>query len=109
MRPGPRRLPLPRVAGATASGDEMVGPARNRLRTEFELREAEALVARSHGLSLDESAQALRDAARLMRTPLVGVARAVISGRAIVSRTRRNIGATPSRRERPECAPEMPG
>ena len=41
----------------------MAGTARNRLRAEHELREAEAIVARAHEVSLDESAQALKDTA----------------------------------------------
>ena len=72
----------------------MAGTARNRLRAEHELREAEAIVARAHELSLDESAQALKDTASLMRAPLVAVARAVISGRATVSPLRRRRAAT---------------
>ena len=60
----------------------MSAVARDRLRTENDLREAEVLVGRLRGLSVDDAAQALKDHADLMRVPVVDVARAVISGRA---------------------------
>jgi hypothetical protein len=62
---------------------------RDRVRTENELRRAEALVARLRGVSLDESAQALKDHAHLMRVSVVDVAHAVLSSRAVVHPARR--------------------
>ncbi len=59
--------------------------ARDRLRTENDLREAEELIGRVRGVSVDDAAQALKDQADVMGVPVVDVARAVISGRADMS------------------------
>lgn len=54
--------------------------ARERLRIENDLREAEGLVGRVRGVSVDEAAQLLKDRADVMQVTVVDVARAVISG-----------------------------
>ncbi len=55
--------------------------ARDRLRTENDLREAEELIGRERGVSVDDAAQALKDHADVMGVSVVDVALAVISGR----------------------------
>jgi hypothetical protein len=55
--------------------------ARDRLRIENDLREAEELIGRVRGVSVDDAAQALKDHADVMGVAVVDVARAVISGR----------------------------
>jgi hypothetical protein len=49
--------------------------SRERLRVERELREAERVLAHLRNVTLDEAAQALKDHAELMGTPVVDVAR----------------------------------
>jgi hypothetical protein len=61
--------------------------ARDRLRTENDLREAETLIARLRGVSIDEAARALSDHASLMRISVPDLAGAVITGRATVGPT----------------------
>ena len=56
--------------------------ARDRLRTENDLREAEEQIGRERGVSVDEAAQALKDRADILRVAVVDVARAVIAGEA---------------------------
>lgn len=60
----------------------MTGMARDRLRTENDLREAEEQIGRERGVSVDEAAQALKDRADILRVAVVDVARAVIAGEA---------------------------
>ncbi|HEY2195792.1 MAG TPA: hypothetical protein VGH76_26300 [Actinomycetospora sp.] len=67
----------------------MADRARKRLRTEIELREAEAMITDSWGVSLDESAQALKNHADLMRVSVADLARLVICRRAAVAPTHR--------------------
>ena len=76
--------------------------ARDRLRTEKDLREGEELVGRVRGVSVDDAAQMLKDHADLMRVPVVDVARAVISGTADISPTQG------PRRPRPSAHIERP-
>ena len=54
--------------------------ARDRLRVENDLREAEDLVSRVRGVSVDDAAQVLKDHADVMRVAVADVARAMISG-----------------------------
>ena len=75
---------LPSRALAQREGDYCGGlvaaMARDRLCIESDLREAEDLVSRVRGVSVDDAAQVLKDHADLMRVAVVDVARAVISG-----------------------------
>jgi hypothetical protein len=61
--------------------------ARDRLRTENDLREAETLIARLRGVSVDQAARALSDHASLMGISVSDLAGAVITGRATVGPT----------------------
>ncbi|HEY2221461.1 hypothetical protein [Actinomycetospora sp.] len=74
--------------------------ARDRLRAENDLRQAETLIARLRGVTVDDAARALTDHAGLMGISVMDLAGAVISGRAIVGPTRRP--RTPGGRPTPD-------